>query len=302
MSIVHTAPPWFRDALAHPVDEHQVIVSGIPIHYRAWGREGRPGIVFVHGAAAHSRWWDHIAPQFADERRVVALDLSGHGDSGHAEHYSYEDWANQVLDVARDAGIAGGLVLVGHSMGALVSLRTAISFGERLIGAVCVDGAVHDVTAEEMIARRQHALRRPRLYPTREAAIARFHPIPEVGRAHRYIVDHLAETSIRAAEGGWVWKFDPRLFGQSPLTPDQLLTPPCQIALIRAQYGLPTVETFELMHRLLGSSPPIIEIADSGHHVMLDQPLPLVAELRSIFASWGWESPRTDPHDRERSR
>ncbi|GGO72683.1 alpha/beta fold hydrolase [Nonomuraea cavernae] len=283
---MRTVPSWFREALACPADEGDVVVAGTRIRYRAWGRKGRPGIVFVHGGAAHARWWDHVAPQFAGEHRVVALDLSGHGDSDHAERYSHESWAEQVRHVAGDAGIAGRPILVGHSMGGLVSLRAALSFGERLAGVVCVDSAVRDVTNEEMFIRRQRALRQPRLYPTREAAMARFHPIPEVGRALQYVVDHLAETSVRETEAGWTWKFDPGLFGQSSLTPAQLFPPRCEVAFIRAEHGLPSAAAVRLMHERVGSSLPVIEIADSGHHVMLDQPLPLVAALRSVFERW----------------
>lgn len=38
-------------------------------------------LVFVHGAAAQASWWDHVAPLLAADRRVTAIDLSGHGDS-----------------------------------------------------------------------------------------------------------------------------------------------------------------------------------------------------------------------------
>lgn len=112
------APAWFVDALAAPVDTGKVEVDGATIAYRAWGESGRPGIVLVHGGMAHSRWWDHIGPQLAAGRRVVALDLSGHGDSDHREHYGLDTWVGEVLAVAAAGGIAGAPVLVGHSMGA----------------------------------------------------------------------------------------------------------------------------------------------------------------------------------------
>ena len=31
---------------------------------------------------------------------------------------------------------------------------------------------------------------------------------------------------------------------------------------------------------------PVIELPDAGHHPMLDQPLPLVAALRAVLATW----------------
>ena len=124
------APPaWFTDALAAPVAELTTMVDGTPIAYRAWGEEAARGIVLVHGGAAHSRWWDHIGPLLADGRRVVAIDLSGHGDSGRRGSYSLDGWAREVLAVAEDAGIAAvPPTVIGHSMGGLVTLRAASLF------------------------------------------------------------------------------------------------------------------------------------------------------------------------------
>ena len=78
-------PRWFRDALAATPRDREIEVEGTPIHYLEWGEPDRPGLVFVHGGAAHAHWWSPIAPLFLREYRVVALDLSGHGDSGRRE-------------------------------------------------------------------------------------------------------------------------------------------------------------------------------------------------------------------------
>src|SRR3546814_6913575 len=73
-----------------------VDVEGASVHYLAWGEPGRRGLVFVHGGGANAHWWTHIAATFAGERRVVAVDLSGHGDSSHRERYELEQWAREV--------------------------------------------------------------------------------------------------------------------------------------------------------------------------------------------------------------
>ena len=85
------APQWFLDALATPPEHAETEVDGVPIHYRRWGSTARPGLVLVHGGAAHSGWWDHIAPLLAGEYCVVALDLSGHGDSGRRDQLRHGD-------------------------------------------------------------------------------------------------------------------------------------------------------------------------------------------------------------------
>jgi alpha-beta hydrolase superfamily lysophospholipase len=61
-------PGWFRRALAQPPEHWDVDVEGTRIHYRAWGDSGAPGLVLVHGGAAHSGWWDHVAPLLSSHR------------------------------------------------------------------------------------------------------------------------------------------------------------------------------------------------------------------------------------------
>jgi pimeloyl-ACP methyl ester carboxylesterase len=94
------APEWFRAALAVPCTDGRVEVGGGAVHYLAWGEPGRRGLVFVHGGGAHAHWWTHLAATFARGYRVLALDLSGHGDSEHRETYSLEQWTDEVVAVA----------------------------------------------------------------------------------------------------------------------------------------------------------------------------------------------------------
>ncbi len=46
------------------------------------------------------------------------------------------------------------------------------------------------------------------------------------------------------------------------------------------------------MFNLLGRAAPVVEIPQAQHHVMLDQPLALVAALRALLADWEHSDPR----------
>src|SRR3546814_9409102 len=70
---------------------------------------------------AHAHWWDFIAPQLTHHYHVAAIDLSGHGDSGHRDAYAMEQWAREVLHVAGALGMDRPIT-VGHSMGGFVTL------------------------------------------------------------------------------------------------------------------------------------------------------------------------------------
>jgi pimeloyl-ACP methyl ester carboxylesterase len=284
------APAWFSAALAAAVQERLITVEGTSIAYRVWGDPADRNIVLVHGGAAHSHWWDHIAPLLANGWQVVALDLSGHGDSGRRDSYSLDTWAREVLAVLADAGTAASSVVIGHSMGGLVTLRLASLAGSQIAGAVAIDSPIRDLAPEDHAARQRRAFGPLRVYPTRQEAMARFHPVPDQPTL-AYIADHVAATSIRPAEGGWTWKFDPRIFARDHLTPELLTRLDCRVALFRAEYGLVTPQQSEVMYDRLGRVAPLVEIPAAGHHIMLDQPIALVAALRTLLADWDHSIP-----------
>jgi pimeloyl-ACP methyl ester carboxylesterase len=283
-------PAWFTAALAAPVEVGAVAVDGTEVSYRAFGDNLSSGLVLVHGGAAHARWWDHVAPMLATDRRVVAVDLSGHGDSGRRDHYSLDGWAREVVAVADAAGIAAPPVIAGHSMGGFVALRAAGIYGTQLEGIVVIDSPVRDFTPEDQAARQRRAFGPLRVYPTREAAIARFRPMPEQPTLP-YVRDHVAATSIRAVEGGWSWKFDPAIFGRTQGTPALLRQLDCRVAVFHAEQGIVPPQTAELMYDSLGQLAPVIEIPAAGHHVMLDQPIALVTGIRTLLADWDHSRP-----------
>jgi pimeloyl-ACP methyl ester carboxylesterase len=283
-------PAWFTTAIATEAETSAVEVEGIQISYRAWGSPADSGIVLVHGGAAHARWWDHIGPLLAGSRRVAAIDLSGHGDSGRREKYTLDAWAHEVVAVAEAAGITAPPIIVGHSMGGFVALRAAGIYGSRLAGIVVIDSPVQDITPEDRAARDARAFGPLRVYPTREAAIARFRPIPDQP-ALPYVRAHVAATSIRPVEGGWSWKFDPAIFGRTQATPTLLHHLDCRVALFHAEHGIVPPQTTELMYDKLGRRAPVIEIPAAGHHVMLDYPIALVTGIRTLLSDWDHSLP-----------
>ncbi len=279
------APRWFEDALSSPVDCGDVLVAGVRISYRGWGDRGQRGLLLVHGGAAHARWWDHIAPFLATGRRVVAIDLSGHGDSGRRPCYSLDLWADELMAVVADAGIAKPPIIIGHSMGGFVTLRTASRFGDEIAGAITIDSPMRTITPEEEAAAQHKAFGPLRVYRDREEILKRFRPIPDQYTLP-YVRTYIAETSIREVDGGWSWKFDPQIFGRASLPPALLTKLGCQVALFRAEHGLVSEDMGDRMSDGLGLVAPVIEIPDSGHAIMLDQPLALVTAIRTLLAEW----------------
>ncbi len=287
-------PRWFRESLATPYEDHTVEVEGAPIHYLSWGEAGKPGLVLVHGGAAHAHWWTFIAPQLTHHYHVVALDLSRHGDSGRRAEYPRENWAREVMAVARDAGLAGPPILVGHSMGGFVCMVAAASYGERLAGAILVDSPVRRPDPEAEEGAHGRSFRNPKVYPDPESALKRFRLVPGQPCDNDYILDHIARTSLCAVKGGWTWKFDPTIFRRvTPRAAHEVLPEvKCRVALFRAEFGLVTPDIGDYMYELLNRNAPVIEIPEAHHHLMLDQPLAFITGLRAVLADWQHSVPR----------
>ena len=288
MSDPQPIPAWFKTAIATAPEEHDVAVDGTTIRYLSWGDTDKPGLVFVHGGAAHAHWWSFIAPLFTSEWHAVAIHLSGMGDSGRRDEYTHDTWAKEVMAVAEDADFPGPPVVVGHSLGGMVTIQTAATFGEKLAGAVIVDAPVRQPSPESEEGRSGHAFKTPGVYATKEQAVSHFALVPRQPCENDYIVNYIACMSVRETSKGWTWKFDPNIFdGTLVALRDQLTSVGCRVALFTGEKSVVVPpDTAAYMYQLMGHVSPVVEIPEAHHHLTLDQPLAFVAALRTLLADW----------------
>lgn len=121
-----TDPPDWRtiDWEAHL---QRMEIDGCSVNYVDIGEQGehRP-IVFVHGLSGQWQNWLENIPRFAQQRRVVAMDLPGFGMSEMPhDKISIELYGNFVAEMCRRLELAPA-VLVGNSMGGFVAAEVAI--------------------------------------------------------------------------------------------------------------------------------------------------------------------------------
>lgn len=296
------APEWFHRALAVSFEDRTVELDGAVVHYLAWGAPGRRGLVFVHGGGAHAHWWTHVAARFAGDFRVLALDLTGHGDSDHRPRYDLEQWTREVMAVAAHGDIDGPPVVIGHSMGGFVTIATAALHGHRLSGVVVCDSPVLEPDPEIGSYHLREAFGLPRVYPTVEEALARFRTVPMQANYLDFVMDHVGRRSLRAVDGGYQWKFDRRIFeqfagGMRSIAYPYLSQVGSRLALLRSEFGLVTSDIGQSMFETMGRVTPVAELPEAGHHAMLDQPLVLLAALRALLADWEHSQPHRRPGD-----
>jgi pimeloyl-ACP methyl ester carboxylesterase len=180
-------------------------------------------------------------------------------------------------------------------MGGLVSIVAASVYGHELAGAVIVDAPVRrpDPESEERRVDRSRTGRK--VYATLEEALSRFRLIPDQPCEQAYIIDHIARTSLKQVDGGWAWKFDPKIFlnASRDKMSDYLASARCRVAMFRGEHStVVPPDTSDYMYELLQRRAPLVEIPDAHHHLILDQPLAFIAALRTLLADWEHSIPK----------
>jgi pimeloyl-ACP methyl ester carboxylesterase len=279
---------WLDRALAQPGVSGWVENEGKRIHFLEWpGPKDAPSILLVHGFRAHAHWWDFTAPQLAADYRVVALDLGGMGESDHRPVYSHDSYAEDIAAVARQAGLRDTAV-VGHSFGGIVTVGAVHRYPELFRRAILIDSKVSfDDDDHRTDGPPAHP---PKLRSDRAEAVRRFKVVPEQGGIDSAIVQHVADHSLRCIDGQWTWKFDPYC-----AAPDLVVAERHESELLREVqvpvdfiYGERSAIISRAFARRVAacivSGRDPIEIPDARHHILLDQPLALVAALRALLA------------------
>ena len=292
-------PDWFWESIENEAESHSIEVEECDVFYRCWGDASKPAILLLHGMYAHSHWWDFIAPNLTDEYYVVALDLTGMGDSDYRYDYSGATYVKEVLAVADAAGLSNATSLVAHSFGGLIAVKTLVHAPERFRALILVDSGIRhpDDPPPELPPPNTQAA----IYPSKELAQARFRLQPPQPCDNDYLITYIAKNSLRPEDGGWTWKFDEDLPGslsdveRKPEDFDQLAhNPGLKVGLIYGEDSkLFSAKTVGYVQQLLSARAeggsvniPAVSIPNAQHHVFLDQPLLFTEALREMLAGF----------------
>ncbi|WP_227997714.1 alpha/beta fold hydrolase [Nocardia australiensis] len=279
-------------------DGHRVTVSaddGIPISVRTFGADNAPvTVVFVHGHCLRTESWtflrDQLLRQWGSETRMVFYDHRGHGESGLADPSSYTiDQLGHDLDAVLRAVVpTGPIILVGHSMGAMVTLAYARLFpnavGTRIAGVGLIAGAANGIT-EVGLGRFLHR----RAVSSLQIAVTR---APRVMRVSKRLSRRICEPIIREANFG-TRKVNPRMvavatamLNDTPLltmssfltslvafdetaTLRRLGTIPALVLAGSADIVVPFAHSVVLASQLAGSE--LVRVEGAGHSVILER-------------------------------
>ncbi|MFK7937822.1 MAG: alpha/beta fold hydrolase [Roseovarius sp.] len=117
-----------------------ITINGNKVHAHVMGREAgtAPDVVLIHGSGGNLRdWTASIAPELAQDYRVILIDRPGHGftDRINTTGATLQDQAQLLAATARHLG-ADQPIIVGHSFGGAVALAWAVHEPETLSAMV----------------------------------------------------------------------------------------------------------------------------------------------------------------------
>lgn len=224
----------------HPAREYDLSANGVRIAVHEWGEEDAPPLLLVHGGFDFARTYDGFAPRLAAGGwRVVGWDQRGHGDSEHAQLYSWDADVRDALTVFDHVTTRRPVPVVGHSKGGAMMTQLADAQPFRFSHLVNMDGipyrrnipdvAEHERTkmmATELAGWLDHrratagSRRKPGTIDELAGRRGRMNPRLPFDWLRRLVTVGGYESS-----DGWRWKIDPsmRFGGFGPWRPEWTL-------------------------------------------------------------------------------
>ncbi|GAA0407264.1 MULTISPECIES: alpha/beta fold hydrolase [Pseudomonas] len=261
------------------VEEVRLSLPHIELAAHLYGPEDGLPVIALHGWLDNANSFARLAPKLVG-LRIVALDMAGHGHSAHrpaGAGYALWDYVSDVLQVAEQLGWKR-FALLGHSLGAIVSLVLAGALPERVTYLALIDGVIPPTASGENAAERlgmalqaQLDLRDKRkpVYDTLERAVeVRMKGLVAVSRE---AAELLAQRGLMPVPGGYTWRTDSRLTLASPvrLTDEQAMAfvrrVGCPAQLVVAADGMLAKHP-----ELLSQLPFTVTTLPGGHHLHLN--------------------------------
>ncbi len=262
-------------------EEVRLSLPHLEVAAHLYGAEDGQPVIALHGWLDNAATFSRLAPRLHG-LRIVALDLPGHGHSDHrpaGAGYNIWDYAHDVLQVAEQFGWQR-FSLLGHSMGAIVSVLLAGALPERVERLALIDGVIPytgeaDTAPQKLGAALKAMLsvddkRKPVYAAFDQAVEARMNG---VGAVSREAAERLAQRGLMPVPGGYTWRTDARLMLPSSMRltdaharafVEQIA---CPASLVLAEQGLLTQP--ELLE-FADSLPFAVQRLPGGHHLHLD--------------------------------
>lgn len=281
--------------------ERKLQLSNIGLSALEHGKEkaAQATLIFIHGwldnAASFTTTMESLCQKTeAENWHFLSLDLPGHGLSQHRNpdnYYPFHDYISDLHELLAQIEIKN-LILVGHSLGALIASCYSAAFPEKVRGLIQIEG-LGPLTecAEKSVQRlRKGVLSRQRVFakPTRrfstrhDACLHRMH----VNQLSAYQLTPIIERGTYQHGEHWYWRYDPKLVCDSlfRMTEAQglayLSAIECPNLLILGEQGFPQLAQAQQRKAALKFSEEVTIMG--GHHCHIES-VEEVSELIVTF-------------------
>ena len=272
-----------------PTERH-LALAHLDLRAQIWGDASLPPLLALHGWLDNAGSFALLAPLLATRWQLIALDLPGHGHSGHLPAGAtchYLDYVRAVL-AAADVLELPRYTLLGHSLGAGIASLVAAAQPQRIERLLLIEGLGplgDDGTHTLQRFREALAPREPNGKPLR-----RFRDIEQAISARAIasglrseLARAIVERGLLQSDDGWQWRSDPRL-----TRPSALRLAESQIhALLRGIEAPSQLLLAQPATAYLPSAPmqlrvdcvPRISVSHlaGGHHLQLEHPAAVAA-------------------------
>ena len=272
--------------------ERYVEVADVRLRVQDYGTAGKPTLLCLHGGAANAHWYDFVAGGLRDDYHVLAVDLRGHGDSAWHDvpepDYTYARQAADVHELTQKLGLRD-FVLIGHSMGGMIGAVYCATYPGRARAFVVVDSNLV-MTPERIAAYREVGTRAGRDYGSEEEFVANYRVRPGGSTAAPEILRHIACASGRQfADGRWRHKVDRQVYANREMLDSFGLWDRIRIPTLLMQAQDSERMRTEALAQVRARAPhaKVAVVADTGHHITLDNPAGFVRAVREFLASLG---------------
>ena len=125
----------------HRDKSRMIRAGGVDFHVQEWG--AGPVILLIHGTGASTHSFAALAPLLANQAKIIAIDLPGHGysETERSDLFTLPGMARAIAALLKQMG-TDPVLAVGHSAGAAILIRLALDGAIAPAAIVSLNGAI----------------------------------------------------------------------------------------------------------------------------------------------------------------
>jgi lipase len=244
----------------------------VRLHTHSWGDpSGRP-IVCVHGVTGHGERFRKLAEERLGDRRVLAVDLRGHGRSGYEPPWTLETHVADLAESARALGVEHA-DWIGFSLGGRLVAELALIEPQLVERVILLDPALHLPpsfaleAAEDELADESYA-------SADEAIDARLSAGSLISTPREYLEEEMRQHLVECPDGRLRYRYSRAAaigaWGEMARPAADIATRPSTLLLLGSSHShVPNQGQIERYRAALRSELTVVEVR-SGHSVLWD--------------------------------